>query len=58
MTRRHRNSPFDLGCTTTRLLAQVLLGLFLLVGVLGALDYSNSGRVLTSQQHVGAQHTS
>ncbi|GEM_PF-5863837 len=51
MTRRRRSqSPFDLGCVTSRLLAQVLLGLFMLVGVLSALDYSDTGRVHTSQQ--------
>ncbi len=57
MTRRRSSSPFDLGCATTRLLAQVLLGLFLLVGALGALDYSNTGRVLTSQ-HTSTGHAS
>lgn len=57
MTRHRSSSPFDLGCATTRLLAQVLLGLFLLVGALGALDYSNTGRVLTSQ-HTSTGHAS
>lgn len=49
MTRRRRPNRFDLGCTTTRFLAQVLLGLFMLVGVLSILDYSDTGRVQTSQ---------
>ena len=58
MTRRRSSqSPFDLGCATTRLLAQVLLGLFMLVGALSALDYTDTGRVHTTQQ-AGPQRAS
>lgn len=40
---RNRTAQLDLGRYTTRLLAQLLLGLALLVGALGALDYSDTG---------------
>jgi hypothetical protein len=54
MYRRRRS--IDIPCAATKLAAQLLLGLALLVGVLGALDYS-SGQTLNSNRHAAPAHT-
>lgn len=49
---RNRRARRDLGCLTTRLLAQVLLGLTLLLGTLIMLDYSDTGNWRTTARNM------